>query len=71
VNMEDRDVDMHLVVPRIDFQSTQELKDLIVKSRSKIFSPSQYVVVEFSGTLDIKELAFYEVCFAHQSTYVA
>jgi hypothetical protein len=52
---------MNSIVPLLEFKSTQELKDIVEKSRSRPFKDSQYVVADFSGTLNIQELAFYEV----------
>jgi hypothetical protein len=61
MNVQEREISMLLVVPQVGFQSTQDLKDLVVKSRSKLFSQNQYVIAEYSGILDIQELSFYEV----------
>ena len=61
VSIEDRQIDMNSIVPLLEFKSTQELKEIVEKSRSRLFKDSQYVVADFSGTLNIQELAFYEV----------
>ncbi len=58
----DRRINAYTVVQAMDISSTQNLKDLVFKSRSKMFGRQQYVVAEFAGTMDVEELAFYEVC---------
>ncbi len=59
--VDERPVNMFSVVQLMEILSTQNLKDLVSKSRSKMFGRSQYVVAEFVGTVVIDELAFYEV----------
>ncbi len=54
-------VNMFYVVKLMDIASTEDLRELVKKSRSKMFGKSQYVVADFSGTLVIDEQAFYEV----------
>jgi hypothetical protein len=61
ISVEDRQIDMYAIVSLLEITSTQGLKDIVEKSRSKLFKPNQHVVADFSGTLDIVELAFYEV----------
>jgi hypothetical protein len=61
----DRPVNMFSVVPVMEIVSTQNLKDLVTKSQSKLFNSKQHVVAEFSGTLVIEQQAFYEVRSVH------
>jgi hypothetical protein len=72
VIVRDRRVNVYAVVQAMEIFSTQNLKDVVSKSRSKMFKRGQYVVVEFAGTMVVDELAFYEVCVyvcvhSHQS----
>ena len=46
----------------IRFTSTEQLRDMARKSGSRVFSENQRVVVTYEGTLEIKTLAFYEIC---------
>jgi uncharacterized protein (DUF952 family) len=46
----------------IHFSSTEQLREMARKSGSRVFSGNQRVVVTYEGTLEIKTLAFYEIC---------
>ncbi len=59
--VDERPVNMFSVVPLMEIVSTDNLKDLVTKSQSKLFRKTQHVVAEFTGTLVIEEQAFYEV----------
>ena len=60
-----RPLDVYAVVQSMEISSTQNLRDLIDKSRSRMFSREQYVVVQFAGTIVAEEQAFYEVSDIH------
>jgi hypothetical protein len=57
----DRPLNMYSLVQSMAISNTQNLKDLILKSRSRLFGSSQHVLAEFSGRMVIEEDAFYEV----------
>jgi hypothetical protein len=63
--VDERPINMFSVVPLMEIVSTQNLKDLVTKSQSKLFRNTQHVVAEFSGTLVIEQQAFYEVTGAY------
>ncbi len=46
------------------FTSTEQLRDMARKSGSKVFTSEQTVVITYEGFLDIKTLAFYEICLS-------
>jgi hypothetical protein len=62
VILHDRRVNVYALVQAMEIASTQNLRDMVTKSRSKMFGRGQSVVVEFAGTMVVDELAFYEVC---------
>jgi hypothetical protein len=60
-----RPLDVYAVVQSMEISSAQNLRDLIEKSRSRMFSREQYIVVQFAGTVVAEEQAFYEVSDIH------
>jgi hypothetical protein len=54
----------YLLVDSIQLTSTADLKQLANASRSTSFKDEQNLIVSYSGTLDIEETGFFEVCVA-------
>jgi hypothetical protein len=55
---------MYAIHPWMRFTGRDQLKEMAFKSGSRVFSDDQTVVVTYEGTLDIKQLAFYEMCLS-------
>ena len=66
-----RRVNMFSVVKLMEIVSTENLQDLVMKSRSRMFGRTQHVVAEFTGAMLIEEQAFYEVKIPLRNTVVS
>jgi hypothetical protein len=59
-----REPQMFAVEPWVRFAGKEQLRDLARKSGSQVFNDEHVVLVTYEGTMDIKMLAFYEICLS-------
>jgi hypothetical protein len=62
IALQEREPQMFTIQPWIRFTSTEQLRMMALKSGSRVFADDQTVVVTYQGLLEVKALAFFEIC---------